>query len=1590
MGKRGNESRAKAEASTKAKLRAALQAGRAREALAKSMLKRAREQSSKRVAAINRARESTAKEQQSKKRGYEQSVKRKIKQQVEIAKRWKLPYQQLLRRGLGALIAAIRAAEGRHKSNARAAEQSGKRVRYNQQVARAREAASKQKQRESTSKARLRENQGKERSSKTREEQARKGAARRNALVAQARAREAGLKRTIAISRTREQASKRARSVAQANEQRIKAAQERVNKSENNAKRSSEQSRKNEANAKNRIRSAQAAESRDKKKAEQSSKSEQKSKAAQKAAVAQANEYRAKGRKKDQERARESAAKQQEHGAKSRSMEQNLKKQGSEHSAKSKQAQSQAAEQASKAQAANKKAAEQAQKANEEKGKRQASDRQEQASKDKANESQIKEAKAKSDSRTSAAAMARAQAEAREQQAKATEAHRQIGVAKQGEAKTKKDMEEEIKQVKAEHERQKQEAQQKAKEKEEANKRSEQEQKSADTELSQKKHVLMDKAAEPRALRFRLSEDFCMVGRPGVGERVFMRKCDGKIAQDWKLFPDNTVRLAQDSHFCLQTNGAVGEGGDVSIGRCEISGPKKNQLFKKLDDHTIRYMSNSKYCAGLAPGHLQAGGRIHLYQCEGVNKANTGWTAANSQTPSGAPKTVVIRQSLIRRLCITAPTRSFGAGLIINYCDGSGDQDFKFYIDGSIRLASDPRFCVENFQNNKANGNRIILNACAPTGAALGQQWKMKGDSTICQDGTWCIDLGDNHGPGARLLLIHYRGTARERVASQTWITADPKSTPKEPAAEIIRFKYSEDYCVTIAGEAPNDNPTGINVGDTISFESFGRRNEYMRHAGFRMQTSRISSVIEKKDSSFRVVRGLAGDGVSLQSLNYPNHYVRHSGGYIYIHEMPNQRDSRFRNFARDSTWLVRKGFSGGNNGYFSFEAYNNRGKYIMYLDRGQLRIDNRANSNSNYRNAASFRPRSAHYGGGSSGGDRRIVLARCGTGGVKTHRSASRSQLWRFYGDGSIRYANDPQFCIENKDDNVADNNPLVLTRCDRAQGGAFASDAMVWKWGGERLTLNFARSWCTSLSKATAEDGQNIVVKPCTQASQRRQLWVNTDPNAAPDLRAREEDEKYRLREEQKAKGVAAEAKKKVDDEAQAKRDEAQAKKNKLNEENQKRERQEQGYKKVVQARYEAVQKLLAKSREETEKSKRFEQATKAAARRREEADKAKEASWKQAEQDKKRAEQLAKEEQKAKEQAKKKADEQSKKKAEQEKKAEETAKRIAEERAKIEERRAKAEAAAKAKAKEEEEKAKEAMAKEQKAKRDEELAKKRAEEAKKAAERAAKKKAEEDKKAEEAMKEQEQKVKKKAEEHKKFLAEQEQKAKKAAEEAHKAYQLAARADKEIDIFVNRTVGHTKADINSKVFVEKVKNETAAKAEAAKKQMLKTQLNNGTSPINGTDSSAAGGSSNSTAASKSGDSDIEAMLNGKNNVIISNSNSMKHNGKDFSTDGSGTQTEGDCSGKPQSQCVQIHQKGDSKSIADAGADGKPIKVSLVNNNEMNVDHKHILTPFPEEKKNEKKKKEEELSQTGDQSKAPAEAHIESTGALKGDHVMT
>lgn len=148
--------------------------------------------------------------------------------------------------------------------------------------------------------------------------------------------------------------------------------------------------------------------------------------------------------------------------------------------------------------------------------------------------------------------------------------------------------------------------------------------------------------------------------------------------------------------------------------------------------------------------------------------------------------------------------------------------------------------------------------------------------------------------------------------------------------SSILKIEYQTGQSSRITGEA--SPPLH---GRTASFLSFNYRTHYVRHANFLGELTPVSSDLDRKDSIFKIVPGLAdSQNISFESVNYPGHYLRHQDYRIKLNKFDGSQL-----FKADATFKVQPGLADG--AWSSFESVNYPGHYIrhksfhLYIEKG-------------------------------------------------------------------------------------------------------------------------------------------------------------------------------------------------------------------------------------------------------------------------------------------------------------------------------------------------------------------------------------------------------------------------------------------------------------------------------------------------------------------------------------------------------------------------------------------------------------------------------------------------------------------------------
>jgi len=143
---------------------------------------------------------------------------------------------------------------------------------------------------------------------------------------------------------------------------------------------------------------------------------------------------------------------------------------------------------------------------------------------------------------------------------------------------------------------------------------------------------------------------------------------------------------------------------------------------------------------------------------------------------------------------------------------------------------------------------------------------------------------------------------------------------------------------------------------EPYSLESLNYPGYFIRHQDFLGKISEIKSDLDKRDSAFKILPGLADNVyISFESVNYPGYYLRHRNFRIYLD--PKSDEELFQ---KDATFKKVPGIEGSAGGV-SFESTNYPRKYIRHRNY-QLYLEEE--KNDLFKKDATFKIVDAEYSG--------------------------------------------------------------------------------------------------------------------------------------------------------------------------------------------------------------------------------------------------------------------------------------------------------------------------------------------------------------------------------------------------------------------------------------------------------------------------------------------------------------------------------------------------------------------------------------------------------------------------------------------------
>lgn len=110
-----------------------------------------------------------------------------------------------------------------------------------------------------------------------------------------------------------------------------------------------------------------------------------------------------------------------------------------------------------------------------------------------------------------------------------------------------------------------------------------------------------------------------------------------------------------------------------------------------------------------------------------------------------------------------------------------------------------------------------------------------------------------------------------------------------------------------------------------FSMQSYNYQTHYIRHRNFLGEITPISSDLDRKDSAFRMVPGLADSRyISFESVNYPGYFLRHANYRLRL-----DRNDNSPLFRADATFKRVPGLA--DRSWTSFESFNYPNHYIRH-----------------------------------------------------------------------------------------------------------------------------------------------------------------------------------------------------------------------------------------------------------------------------------------------------------------------------------------------------------------------------------------------------------------------------------------------------------------------------------------------------------------------------------------------------------------------------------------------------------------------------------------------------------------------------------
>jgi hypothetical protein len=152
---------------------------------------------------------------------------------------------------------------------------------------------------------------------------------------------------------------------------------------------------------------------------------------------------------------------------------------------------------------------------------------------------------------------------------------------------------------------------------------------------------------------------------------------------------------------------------------------------------------------------------------------------------------------------------------------------------------------------------------------------------------------------------------------------------------EIITLPYSKHDVEKITYSGGSQTGYHKSNAATVTLMAHNYPQHAIRHRNFIGEITEIHSDLDRKDATFKVVRGLADPAaISFESINYPGYYLRHQNFQIKLH-----KNDGSRLFQEDATFRKVSGLADYSK--FSFESLNypnyfiRHKNFLLYIERG-------------------------------------------------------------------------------------------------------------------------------------------------------------------------------------------------------------------------------------------------------------------------------------------------------------------------------------------------------------------------------------------------------------------------------------------------------------------------------------------------------------------------------------------------------------------------------------------------------------------------------------------------------------------------------